>query len=393
MCYLYPMSEFPKKLQSRLDTRRRDGNLRALPVPSGRVDFTSNDYLGLARWPGPAPNGSKGAEGRGSTGSRLLSGNHPLYEQTERLVAGFHQAGSALIYNSGYDANLGLLSAILQRTDYVFYDRSVHASIRDGLSLGHARSFRFEHNDLHSLRDMVSKVLGKVRPPDAEVYVVTESVFSMEGDGPDLISLATYCSENGFRLILDEAHAVGVLGPEGRGAAVGEGIQDLVFARVVTFGKALGCHGAAVLGSPLLKEYLLNFSRSLIYTTALPPHSLGAIGQAYGFLESPEGAAARGELLQVLAYFTQQIRETGLENYFAPARAAIFSCRVPGNTRARETAAHLEAAGFDVRPILSPTVPEGQECLRFCVHGYNTPAEIREVLSILAAKLQSQVDG
>lgn len=393
MYYLYPMSEFPKKLQSRLDARRRDGNLRALPQSSGRVDFTSNDYLGLARLPGPVPGGPPGLEGRGSTGSRLLSGNHPLYEQTEGLVAGFHLAGSALIYNSGYDANLGLLSALLQRTDYVFYDRSVHASIRDGLSLGHARSFRYDHNDLDSLRKMVSKVLGGVRPPDAEVYVITESVFSMEGDGPDLASLAAFCSENGFRLILDEAHAAGVLGPEGRGAAVGEGIHDRVFARVVTFGKALGCHGAAVLGSPLLKEYLLNFSRSLIYTTALPPHSLEAISQAYGFLESPEGTKARGELHQLLAYFGLQIREAGLEGRFAPARAAIFSCRVPGNARARETAACLEQAGFDVRPILSPTVPEGQECLRFCVHRYNTPSEVREVLTILADKLQSEVNG
>jgi 8-amino-7-oxononanoate synthase len=387
------MSEFPKKLQARLDTRRREGNLRALPAPSGRVDFTSNDYLGLARLPGPTPGASAAVAGRGSTGSRLLSGNHPMYEETERLVAAFHRAGAALIYNSGYDANLGLLSALLQRTDYVFYDRSVHASIRDGLSLGLARSYRYAHNDLQSLQQTVRNVLGKGRPPDAEVYVLTESVFSMEGDGPDLVSLAAYCAEKGFRLILDEAHAVGVLGPEGRGAAIGEGIHEGVFARVVTFGKALGCHGAAILGSPLLKEYLLNFSRSLIYTTALPPHSLEAIAQAYGFLESPEGAVAREELHQVLAYFAGQIGQTGLNSYFEPARAAIFSCRVPGNARARETAAHLEAAGFDVRPILSPTVPEGQECLRFCVHRYNTPSEIREVLTILAQKLQSETDG
>lgn len=387
------MSEFPRKLQARLDARRRDGNLRALQAPSGRVDFTSNDYLGLARraWPGSAL--TAGAEGRGSTGSRLLSGNHPLYEETERLVARFHQAGSALIYNSGYDANLGLLSAVLQRTDFVFYDRSVHASIRDGLSLGLARSFRYDHNDLESLQKTVRNVLGRGRPAGAEVYVVTESVFSMEGDGPDLAPLAAYCAENGFRLMLDEAHAAGILGPEGRGAAVGEGIQDTLFARVVTFGKALGCHGAAVLGSPQLRQYLLNFSRSLIYTTALPPHSLEAIAQAYGFLQGPEGARARAELQEVLGAFAQQIGETGLAGYFAPARAAVFSCRVAGNARARETAAALQAAGFEVRPILSPTVPAGQECLRFCVHRYNTPSEIREVLTILATKLRSEADG
>lgn len=387
------MSEFPKKLQLRLDTRRRDGSLRSLSVPSGRVDFTSNDYLGLARLPGAVPIAPQEAHGRGSTGSRLLSGNHPLYEHAEGLAARYHIAGAALIYNSGYDANLGLLSAVLQRTDYVFYDCSVHASIRDGFSLGHARSFRYDHNDLESLRKTVLNVLGKGRPAGAEVYVVTETVFSMEGDGPDLPSLMSFCSENGFRLILDEAHAVGILGPGGRGAAVGEGIHEAVFARVVTFGKALGCHGAAVLGSPVLKEYLLNFSRSLIYTTALPPHSLEAIAQAYGFLESPEGAAAREELRQLLVCFGEQIEVAGLDEYFAPARGAIFACRVPGNARTRKIAAGLQAAGFDVRPILPPTVPEGQECLRFCVHRYNTPSEIREVLTILAEMLLSKDDG
>ena len=349
MYYLCPMSGFPKKLQSRLDARRRDGNLRALPVPSGRIDFTSNDYLGLARLPSAVHDLSGEVPRRGSTGSRLLSGNHALYEQTERLVADFHNAGSALIYNSGYDANIGLFSAVLQRTDTVFYDRSVHASIRDGISLGHARSIGFDHNDLHSLRKVAGNAFAKGRPADGEVYVVTESVFSMEGDGPDLAALAAYCAENGFHLVVDEAHAVGVRGPGGRGVAVELGIEEALFARVVTFGKALGCHGAAVLGSPLLKQYLLNFSHSLIYTTALPPHSLEAIAQAYGFLESAEGADAQTELRHLTSYFGQQIEEAGLRGYFAPARAAIFSCRVPGNARARETAAALEAAGS--RPL------------------------------------------
>jgi 8-amino-7-oxononanoate synthase len=309
------------------------------------------------------------------------------------LIAGFHKAGEALIYNSGYDANIGLFSAVLQRTDTVFYDRSVHASIRDGISLGRARSIGFDHNDLEGLRKMAGNAFAKGRPADGEVYVVTESVFSMEGDGPDLAAIAAYCSENGFHLVVDEAHAVGVRGPCGRGVAVELGLEEALFARVVTFGKALGCHGAAVLGSPLLKQYLLNFSRSLIYTTALPPHSLEGIAQAYRFLESPERAAAQTELRPLATYFEQQIGEAGLRGYFAPARAAIFSCRVPGNARARETAAALQAAGYDVRPILSPTVPEGQECLRFCLHRYNTASEIREVLTILAAKLQSHVDG
>lgn len=393
MYYLYPMSEFPKKLQERLDTRHRDGNYRELPVLSGRKDFTSNDYLGLARQPLISEGRPSGLQMRGSTGSRLLSGNHPLYEQAEQMVAGFHRADAALIYNSGYDANLGLLSAVLQRTDYVFYDRSVHASIRDGISLGYARSFRYEHNSLASLQASVRNALGKQRPADAEVYVVTESVFSMEGDGPDLLPLLAYCRDNNFRLILDEAHAVGVLGPSGRGAAVEQGLERDVFARVVTFGKALGCHGAAVLGSPSLKEYLLNFSRSLIYTTALPPHSLEAVIAAYCILGSPEGTAALEELHERLAHFDREIEGAGLRPFFTEARAAIFNCRISGNGRVREIAAALQDAGFEVRPILSPTVPAGQECLRFCVHRYNTPEEIQEVLSILGRKLHGTQNG
>lgn len=384
MYYLYPMADFPKKLQARLDARHRDGNLRQLPALSGRIDFTSNDYLGLARLPRP----SSGPEFRGSTGSRLLSGNHPLYGQAEARVATFHGAGAALIYNSGYDANLGLLSAVLQRTDYVFYDSGVHASIRDGITLGHARGYRYGHNSLESLQETVGKVLGANRPADAEVYVVTESVFSMEGDGPDLQPLAAYCRENGFRLILDEAHAVGVLGPDGRGAAAALGLEGELFARVVTFGKALGCHGAAVLCSPQLKAYLVNFSRSLIYTTALPPHSLEAILEAYDLLEGPEGVRAMEVLRSRLDCFENEVRKAGLEHRFNTARGAIFSCRTGGNQPTRALAAALQEAGYEVRPILSPTVPEGHECLRFCVHSYNSPEEIHDVLSILGRKLR-----
>lgn len=387
------MATFPKKLQVRLDARHGDGNFRELPVLSGRIDFTSNDYLGLARLPLAPSTLTPGTELRGSTGSRLLSGNHPLYEKAEQKVAGYHRAAAALIFNSGYDANLGLLSAVLQRTDFVFYDSGVHASIRDGISLGHARSYRFRHNSLESLQDTVQKVLGPQRPPGTEVYVVTESVFSMEGDGPDLPPLSAYCAENGFRLILDEAHAVGVLGPDGRGAAVAMGLEEAVFARVVTFGKALGCHGAAVLSSQRLKEYLVNFSRSLIYTTALPPHSLESILQAYNMLESEAGVRAMKALRQRLASFELEVDKAGLNQYFTAARGAIFSCLPGGKQRTRHIAAALQEAGYEVRPILSPTVPEGQECLRFCIHSYNTTGEIQEVLSILGRKLLEAENG
>ena len=369
--------------------RREDGSLRQL-VPAGNlVDFSSNDYLGFAA----AIPEDKGGDPHGSTGSRLISGNHPLYDEVERKVREYHLAEAALIFNSGYDTNLGLLSAILQRHDIIFYDQRVHASIRDGISLGKGRAFNFAHNDLDSLKGKVRQVVGNDRPAGSEVYVVTESVYSMEGDGPDLKELALYCRDNGFRLIVDEAHATGVLGPGGRGEVAGTSFQDDVFARVITFGKALGCHGAAVLGSSRLREYLINFSRSLIYTTALPPSGLRAILNAYTRLEGPLGQSARESLAQNIRIFRTLTAELGLSDNFRNARAAIWCCEIGGNLRVKALAQVLRDAGFDVKPILSPTVPPGGECLRFSLHAYNTAAQIREVLTILAGELRVLKDG
>ena len=361
------------------------GSLRSLQAPAGLIDFASNDYLGFA---GIVPE-EPSRDASGSTGSRLISGNHPLYGEAEKLISGFHLSESALIFNSGYDANLGMLSSVLQRNDYIFYDQRVHASIRDGIALGKARAFNFAHNDLDALRKKVRQVLGSDHPGGAEVYIITESVFSMEGDGPDLTEMARYCREHGFHLIVDEAHAIGVLGPEGRGAVVEASCQEAVFARVITFGKALGCHGAAVLGGSRLREYLLNFSRSLIYTTALPPAGLRAILQSYRQLMSPSGETARSSLQRNILLFREQVMELGLSSHFKPSCAAVRSCQVTGNSRVKAIAASLRDSGFDVKPILSPTVPAGEECLRFSIHAFNTPSQIREVLTILARDLST----
>ena len=212
----------------------------------------------------------------------------------------------------------------------------------------------------------------------------------MEGDGPDLREMAGFCQEHGFYLIVDEAHATGVLGPEGEGAVVGALCQDEVFARVVTFGKALGCHGAAVIGSSRLREYLLNFSRSLIYTTALPPTALRAILRSYWELNGSPGSDARKALFENIRYFRDLLPELGLEKHFTKAQAAIQCCEVGGNSRVKALSELLRDAGFDVKPILSPTVPRGRECLRFSLHSFNTPVQIREVLTILARALEGK---
>ena len=378
------MEDFPDKLLNKLRQRKEEGAFRNLMPPASGIDFSSNDYLGFAR--SEKENSREYAVG--STGSRLISGNHHLYEVTERTVADFHKAEAALIFNSGYDANLGLLSALLQRNDYIFYDASVHASIRDGISLGKAKSFKFDHNSLESLKTRLSKVLGGNIPEGSEVYVITETVFSMEGDGPDIAALAAYCQQEGYRLILDEAHAAGVLGPQGRGAVIEAGCEELVFARVITFGKALGCHGAAILGSSLLRDYLINYSRSLIYTTALPPLAVFAISRAYERLGGPEGGRAQEDLRRNISFFTTGIKERGLTGYFPEARAAIHCCEIGGNDRVKALSGKLRAEGYDVKPILSPTVAGGRECLRFSLHAFNTTEEIRGVLTILEQSLK-----
>ena len=378
------MEDFPDKLLNKLRQRKEEGAFRNLMPPASGIDFSSNDYLGFAR--SEKENSREYAVG--STGSRLISGNHHLYEVTERTVADFHKAEAALIFNSGYDANLGLLSALLQRNDYIFYDASVHASIRDGISLGKAKSFKFDHNSLESLKTRLSKVLGGNIPEGSEVYVITETVFSMEGDGPDIAALAAYCQQEGYRLILDEAHAAGVLGPQGRGAVLEAGCEESVFARVITFGKALGCHGAAILGSSMLKDYLINYSRSLIYTTALPPLAVFAISRAYERLGGPEGGRAQEDLRRNISFFTTGIKERGLTGYFPEARAAIHCCEIGGNDRVKALSGKLRAEGYDVKPILSPTVAGGRECLRFSLHAFNTAEEIRGVLTILEQSLK-----
>jgi 8-amino-7-oxononanoate synthase len=378
------MEDFPYKLLKKIQQRKEEGAFRSLMPPSSGINFSSNDYLGFAQ----SEQENTRVFASGSTGSRLISGNHHLYEEAEATVADFHKAEAALIFNSGYDANLGLLSSLLQRNDYIFYDASVHASIRDGIALGKAKSYKFDHNNLESLKARVSKVLAADRIPEgAEVYIITETVFSMEGDGPDIAAFAAYCQQEGYRLILDEAHAAGVLGPQGRGAVIEAGCADLVFARVITFGKALGCHGAAILGSSMLKDYLINYSRSLIYTTALSPYAVYAISRAYERLDGPEGSRALESLRRNIALFTTSLQERGLTGYFPGARAAIHCCEIGGNSRVKALSTALRAKGYDVKPILSPTVDKGRECLRFSLHAFNTSEEIREVLTILEQSL------
>ncbi|WP_370477148.1 aminotransferase class I/II-fold pyridoxal phosphate-dependent enzyme [Tamlana flava] len=376
---------FPKKLQRKLDNRKVDNAFRELGTPSNLVDFSSNDYLGFSK----SENIFKIAhlflvenniKQNGATGSRLLSGNHNLYHLVETELCRFHNSKAALIFNSGYDANIGFFSSVPQRGDIIFYDELIHASIRDGISMSHAKSYKFKHNDLEEL-ERKCQVERNRSPLETNIYIVTESVFSMDGDSPNLTKLSELCEKHQAYLVVDEAHSVGVFDNNRAGLIQQLKLEHDVFARIITFGKALGCHGAAILGDESLKQFLVNFSRSFIYTTALPPHSLATMYSAYKELSKTKKIS---KLQENIIFFKVEIAHKNLKNLFIESNSAIHCCIISGNEYVKTIAKKIQEKGFDVKPILSPTVPKGQERLRFCLHAFNSKKEISEVLQLLA---------
>ena len=375
------MRLFPQSLSDKLLQRRASNSLRKLSLPNKHIDFSSNDYLGLSKAEIIFTNTHQylvetDAKNNGATGSRLLSGNHPLYKITEDYIAQFHHSEAALIFNSGYDANIGFFSSVPQRNDVILYDELCHASIRDGIKMSNAKSFKFVHNDFEDLEKFI------LRNDNSVIYIVTESVFSMDGDCPNMEELVQLSEKYNCYLIVDEAHALGVFGSKGEGLVQMLGLQDHVFARIMTFGKGLGCHGAAILGSVELRDYLINFARSFIYTTGLSPHAVATILIAYQYLEKDLNSI--DELKQNIIHFNQQLTLTGIKPLFVRSKSAIQSAIIPGNHKVKAIASELQNNGFDVKAILSPTVPEGQERLRFCLHSFNSKEEINQILRLLA---------
>ena len=378
----------PQKLQRKLEERKQSISMRTLPMYKQLVDFSSNDYLGFSKNASIFNTTHKylvvnNILQNGATGSRLLSGNHNLYGELEDKLSVFHQSKAALVFNSGYDANIGFFSCVPQRGDLVFYDEYIHASIRDGIAMSNAKSYKFKHNSLSDLENLVERHSARIKENKAAVYVVTESVFSMDGDSPALKEMGLFCKKHKLFFVVDEAHAVGVFGEKGEGLVQEQNLVDLVFARIITFGKAIGCHGAAILGSAELKNYLVNFSRSFIYTTALAPHSVATILQSYYFLDSKDGKMQQQLLQNAVQFFKNEVDQHGLKEHFIPSNSAIQCCLLPGNANIKAVALELQENGFNVKAILSPTVPKGQERLRFCLHAYNTPKEIEKVTVLL----------
>ncbi|OCB69725.1 8-amino-7-oxononanoate synthase [Flavobacterium piscis] len=379
-----------ENLIQKLENRKQNNSLRKLPVFNNLVDFSSNDYIGFSKSESifkltHAYLLENEIFQNGASGSRLISGNHSLYQITETFIAEFHDAESALIFNSGYDANVGFFSAVPQRNDVILYDELSHASIRDGIVMSNAKSYKFNHNDFEDLERLIIKFQASIPEfrdqSPINIYIVTETVFSMDGDSSNLEELVALSEKYNCYLIVDEAHTLGVFGEKGEGLMQYLNLHNKIFARIMTFGKGLGCHGAAILGSSDLKEYLVNFARSFIYTTGLSPHAVATILVAYQQLQVEKETIEK--LRQNIILFNQQKNLLGLKPMFVRSKSAIQSAIVPGNENAKQLAQQLQDKGFDIKAILSPTVPEGQERLRFCIHSYNSEEEINQVLELL----------
>jgi 8-amino-7-oxononanoate synthase len=353
-------------LKEKLSKKAEKGQYRTLPDFTGELDFFSNDYLGFSRL-----NFDISSHHKGSTGSRLMSGNTTEALACEENLASFFEAEAALVFNSGYTANLGFWGTVPQRGDVILYDEHCHASIIDGIRLSLAERVKFAHNDFNELSQKLEKF------KDKRCFVAVEGIYSMQGDFSELKSILHRSKEYGALVVVDEAHSAGVVGWQGRGFAHGLEELELVFARIVTFGKSFGFHGAAVLGSQVLKSYLINFCRPFIYTTALPPADYDQIKQRLnGVLIRQQQDLLHANIRLFTSKMTGHPSLKGAPN--SPIQMIVGEERYLKNK-----AAQLMEHGIFTKVVFAPTVPEGQECIRICLHAFNTPEEIDELVSVL----------
>ncbi len=376
------MEKINSILQNILDERQKEGLYRSLS-PSGQgIDFYSNDYLGLAHSAELAnylvefeqkfKNTHALTWGIGSTGSRLISGNHPIFEYFEQQCALFHHAESALFFNSGFEANIGLLSAIGLENHVILCDKLIHASLIDGLRLSKAEKRIFKHNDLADLE----KIL-KQYPIETPKWVVVESVYSMDGDQAPLKELVQLKKQYGFELIVDEAHAGGIYGPHGEGLSVETQIEKEIFARIITFGKAWGLNGAIILGNQTLRNFLINFARPFIYSTA---SNLQHIIQLLAIMDwIKKSDQQRLQLKQNIEFFIKN----QCSSHWINSKTAIQSYIVPGNEQVRKKASQIQDKGFQVKPIVYPTVAKGTERIRITLHSDQTKADMLSLITLL----------
>lgn len=362
----------PSNIQKLLNQRIENNSLRSLKNIFPTIDFCSNDYLGFTKI-----NTSEltvNSLKSGSTGSRLISGNSIEIELVEKKIAKFHNAQAALIFNSGYDANLGLLSSVPQKNDLILIDELCHASIYDGIRLSNAKHFKFKHNDAIYLNELIQRHLDNFE----NIFIVVESVYSMDGDTAPLLEFVHLKNKlkNVF-LIVDEAHALGVFGKKGKGLCNKLKIENDCFARIYTYGKAMGAHGATIVGNNDLRNFLINFCRPFIYTTALPSTSINTIKNAYQLLNTTNQIKKLNENIN---YFIKQSKKI---KGFIKSNSAIQSLVLGNNLKVDDLENKLAENNIYAKAIKSPTVKVGTERVRFCLHAFNTKNEIDLLIKIL----------
>jgi len=372
--------ELDERIHGYLQSRKENNLYRRLTLSEQLIDFSSNDYLGLARSAFIRQqvenelNENYHAKS-GATGSRLLNGNSALYSEVEEMLAEIHHAAAALVFNSGFDANVGLLSTVAQPRDIIFYDELVHASIHQGMKLSGARMVSFRHNDMQDLEQkLLDNTAFDVR------FIVSESMFSMEGDKAKLKELAVLSNQYKAKLVVDEAHATGLFGINGSGLCKETDIEKSCYARIYTFGKAIGSHGAVVVGSELLKNYLINFSKNFIYSTALETSNLLRVKHSYLFIQSNKNQLIK--LNNLIKYFNFKVLSLNAAISVC-GEGPIYGILIGDNQKCRETAAYIQSKGFDARAILSPTVPKTTERIRIILHSFNTESQIDDFFGYL----------
>ncbi|NLE30174.1 MAG: 8-amino-7-oxononanoate synthase [Phycisphaerae bacterium] len=324
------------------------------------VDFSSNDYLGLSNHPRLIRAAIEATQtfGVSASGSRLMSGNLRLHQTLEEKIAEFKNKPAALFFNSGYQANVGIVAAICGKGDAIFSDRLNHASLIDGMKLSDAEFFRFRHNDPEHLESL----LKKHRKNFADVLIATETVFSMDGDRAPLEAMVELKEKYHCRLLVDEAHATGLFGPAGSGMVEELNLSERVDFIMGTFSKAMGSFGAYLASSHTAIEYLINACRSFIYSTALPPGVVAANIEAIDLVrEEPQ---CRQKVLQNAQWFRNQLRHAGLK---VKGDTQIVPAVLGDNHKTLAAAQKLQQKGYWVTPVRPPTVPPGQACLRFSI--------------------------
>ncbi|KFN03265.1 8-amino-7-oxononanoate synthase [Bacillus clarus] len=372
-----------KHLQSKVQQLKEEAQYRSLCVTEQQeetwlirngkrmLNLASNNYLGLAgdeRLKEAAIVSTK-EYGTGATASRLVVGNYPLYEEVEQSICNWKGTERALIVNSGYTANIGAISSLVGRHDIVFSDKLNHASIVDGIALSGAEHKRYRHNNLEHLEKML-----RMAPPTKRKLIVTDTIFSMDGDVVPLQDLVVLKEKYGALLMVDEAHAGGIYGEYGAGLShLEEGMASKIDIHMGTFSKALGCYGAYLTGDAICIDYIKNTMRSFIFTTALPPGTLGAIKKAIEIVKEDE--ERRCQLLENGAYFRVRLQEAGFD--IGDSSTHIVPIIVGSNENALRFSGKLQEIGIAAIAIRPPTVPHKSARIRFAVTSQHTRTDLK----------------